>query len=123
MAKRNKKTVRQENPCHSGWCSLCKIRKARAAGSWCAAFQRIGATAALQRRRLREPETSLHQANSLNATDPHSGGTMHTWKLRPERLDSLKQQRSPLPRMVFHGWMVCFVLFHCFYFFYSYNYL
>ena len=62
----------------AGRYSLCKIRKARAAGSWCAAFQRTGATVALQRRQLREPETSLHQANSLNATDPHSDGRMHT---------------------------------------------
>ena len=65
--------------CHGG------KRKARAAGSWCAAFQRNGAPAALPGRQVRMPETGLHKANPLNASGTHFGGRMHTWNLRPER--------------------------------------
>ena len=57
--------------------TVLRKHKARAAGSWCADFQRNGASYAWQRRMMRAPETSLHQANSLNATGTHSGGRLH----------------------------------------------
>ena len=98
----------RETPFHSGRCSLCKIRDAWDAGSRCAAFCRNGD---------RSHSTSLPDANSFQAPStaalarrllPLSSGMMRTRKLQPSLYDSLTEQRSPLPQMVFHGCRVCF---------------